>query len=289
MATPSSQYNALESFYTSTSGGNWIYPSGTYQWTFDTSEDPCLNPWEGLTCNYISSSNTYDIVSINLPGFNLVGTLPSDLSGLSALNVLDLRNNFLSSHIPESISTMTALKVINLGNNQLMNSGSLDLSLLTNLEIINLQGNRFEGNIENFLPSQSANNLTVIDISMNKFSGSLPAVLTSYSASLIYLNIGVNCIDLDSFEDDLKNIICNVNQLEQLIAPVIDGNCRDSALKIISPHRLRRRHQINLPQCLFTLPYISTINLAGNGIESNLEDDLPTSLSSSLIKLDFYI
>ncbi|XP_019091490.1 PREDICTED: probable LRR receptor-like protein kinase At1g51890 isoform X2 [Camelina sativa] len=80
--------------------------------------DPCaprLYRWEGLNCNY-PVSEPPRIISLNLSGSNLTGTISFDISKLTQLTVLDLSNNDLSGEIPEFLSDMK-LTLINLSGN----------------------------------------------------------------------------------------------------------------------------------------------------------------------------
>ncbi|XP_010500783.1 PREDICTED: probable LRR receptor-like protein kinase At1g51890 isoform X2 [Camelina sativa] len=80
--------------------------------------DPCapnLYRWEGLNCNY-PVSEPPRIISLNLSGNNLTGTITFGISKLTQLTVLDLSNNDLSGEIPEFFANMK-LTLINLSGN----------------------------------------------------------------------------------------------------------------------------------------------------------------------------
>ncbi|KAL9309382.1 putative LRR receptor-like serine/threonine-protein kinaseRLK-Pelle-LRR-I-1 family [Arabidopsis thaliana] len=112
--------------------------------------DPCapqLYRWEGLNCSY-PDSEASRIISLNLNGSELTGSITSDISKLTLLTVLDLSNNDLSGDIPTFFAEMKSLKLINLSGNpnlnltaipdsiqQRVNSKSLTLILGENLTL----------------------------------------------------------------------------------------------------------------------------------------------------------
>ncbi|KAF2607430.1 hypothetical protein F2Q68_00043605 [Brassica cretica] len=76
--------------------------------------DPCvpqLYRWEGLNCSYPDSEPSR-IISLNLNGSELNGTITSDISKLTQLIELDLSKNDLSGEIPAFFADMKLLKLI---------------------------------------------------------------------------------------------------------------------------------------------------------------------------------
>ena len=108
---------ALVNLYENTDGENWYSHIG-----YDGSPDNWLSTepishWEGLT---ISSGR---VISLDLEGNNLNGTLPASIGDLTALQMLNLSNNKLTGLIP------------------------IEVWNLTNLIELDLSGNTFSGNI----------------------------------------------------------------------------------------------------------------------------------------------
>jgi hypothetical protein len=65
-------------------------------WTKANVNAACTNPiWTGLSCN---NNNIY---AIELDNYNLVGTVPTSIDGLTALQTLNLANNSLSGDLPK--------------------------------------------------------------------------------------------------------------------------------------------------------------------------------------------
>ena len=68
--------------------------------------------WEGVTME------NGRVVELSLEDFGLTGAVPAEIGRLSALRVLNLRANQLTS-VPAEIGQLAALEELNLGNNQL--------------------------------------------------------------------------------------------------------------------------------------------------------------------------
>lgn len=82
MNLPSSQYQALYSFYNSTNGEgwNWKLPYSTmgYPWSFTSgtiNSDPCSSnyPWQGVYCSSVCTSKSCSVIEISLERYNLIG------------------------------------------------------------------------------------------------------------------------------------------------------------------------------------------------------------------------
>ncbi|KAJ3678985.1 hypothetical protein LUZ61_021149 [Rhynchospora tenuis] len=109
--------------------------------------DPCLPPtigaWDGLTCNYNSSTGTV-IQKVNLSSSDLTGEIDATFGNLISIDSLDLSFNNLTGPIPEFLANMPSLRVLNLAGNQL--SGSVPLVLLQrskdNLLVLSIEGNK---------------------------------------------------------------------------------------------------------------------------------------------------
>jgi len=141
----------LAYLYTQTDGDNWVYNDG---WFGSTD----LNTWGAL--------NIFDwhIVTINLAGNNLSGSIVSWLQNLSFLRLLDLNNNELTT---VNLSGLTALQWLYLNNNELT---TVDLSGLTDLQWLDLSNNELTTvNLSGLTALQwlylNNNELTTVDLS----------------------------------------------------------------------------------------------------------------------------
>ena len=177
---PSYQLNGLEFIYNSTNGYQWKWSSNVGHWNFSSSTvNPCLEYWEGVTCNSNCSTNAQSIcsvISLNLTNMNLSGTIPSQISTLTELESLEINNNpYLSGSIPTSIGMLCSLTVFMLTSNLL--SGVLptavgQLSVLQYLQISN-------NNVDGIIPTQvgKLKKLVSLQLNNNQFSQSIPTEL----------------------------------------------------------------------------------------------------------------
>ncbi|NOY97481.1 MAG: T9SS type A sorting domain-containing protein [Chlorobi bacterium] len=150
---------ALVALYNSTGGDNWENNSN---WLSGN-----VKEWYGIK---LAAGRVYEI---NLPGNNLDGTLPDELSNLSYLCRLYLNNNKLSQHYTVDFKKLQYLKEVNLADNDLSGRILEDLVWLQNLEKIELSGNNFSGEI----PEEAGQliNLTELSLHGNNFSGAIPS------------------------------------------------------------------------------------------------------------------
>ncbi|KAL8160547.1 hypothetical protein V2J09_002084 [Rumex salicifolius] len=167
--------------------------------------DPTPCSWTGVTCD----PNRTRVISLALPGTQLLGSLAPELGLLDQLQNLDLSNNFfngtlpetlfnasrlqnltlaendISGEIPASIPPESPLTYVNLSDNALAGSVPRNLSNLRNLTVVSLKGNYFSG----ALP-RGFRFVKVLDLSSNLFNGSLPSVIGG--EALGYLNLSSN-------------------------------------------------------------------------------------------------
>jgi Leucine-rich repeat (LRR) protein len=86
-----------------------------------------------------------DVTSVNVSGWGLVGTIPSQLSLLSGLTTLDLSYNQLTSTIPSQLSSLSGLTTLDLSYNALQGSIPPSLASLTALQVLRLNNNAIVG------------------------------------------------------------------------------------------------------------------------------------------------
>ncbi|CAL9055166.1 unnamed protein product [Musa banksii] len=133
--------SAMEVFLVSAALSNGTNPDdvtalGTLQRQFevllDWNGDPCLPlsyNWEWVRC---SSDEKPRITALILSGFGLTGVLPN-FGALTALETVDLHNNFLSGEIPDFLGNLPNLRKLNLADNDF--SGSIPSSLTQNTKL----------------------------------------------------------------------------------------------------------------------------------------------------------
>lgn len=131
--TPQSQIDALVALYNATNGPQW----SPIQWNIDS--DPCLNAWQGIKCDQYNN-----VYTVTLQKNNLVGTIPSEIENLPALQFFFLSGNNLTGSIPASIGALVGLQQIGFDSNELSGSIPSSFSKLTNLQSLFLQSNQLQ-------------------------------------------------------------------------------------------------------------------------------------------------
>jgi len=143
IATNPDDVAAVKSLYKSTNGPNWRVQTGWMK------GDPCSSPetgstWYGITCSTIN--NERRIVEIELEGYNLDGTIPTDFRKLSELRTLNLRDNKLNGMLQHAVFQIHTLQYIDLSINSI--TGPLPTKLsMPNLTQLLLQMNHLTGSI----------------------------------------------------------------------------------------------------------------------------------------------
>ncbi|MES2731011.1 MAG: leucine-rich repeat domain-containing protein [Bacteroidota bacterium] len=156
---------ALVALYNSTNGANWTNNTDWLTGKVDT--------WYGVTVN------GGKVTGLHLYGNQLIGSLPSELGNLTALQDLYLDNNQLNGSIPASMGKLTALRDLILLDNELSGSLPSELGSLTALQHLRLDNNQLSGNLPGTLGNMTS--LEQIVLSNNQVSGSLPSELGNLS------------------------------------------------------------------------------------------------------------
>ncbi|XP_061372595.1 probable inactive receptor kinase At5g10020 isoform X2 [Gastrolobium bilobum] len=147
-----------------------------------------------LSLNELSGSIPGSLVAspsltrLNLSGNLFTGALRLQSSGASELllmppyqpmEYLDVSNNSLEGVLPSDISRMGGLKLLNLARNGFSGQLPDELSKLSYLEYLDLSNNKFTGNI----PDKLSSSITVFNVSYNDLSGRVPENLQRFPPS----------------------------------------------------------------------------------------------------------
>lgn len=204
---------ALAALFESTNGNTW---TSNGRWGFD----PQVCSWSGVRCA------GGRVIGLNLANRNLNGSLPSEMSQLTALQMLDLSNNAIVGNLPEIDAPY--LRFANFANNAFSGRIPASWSHLENLEWLSLAQNRLTGSIP---PELGQLPLGTLYLQNNALSGALPLDFIM-NAGLANLDVSYNKLSLDDtvVQDFLQGL--NPHALEtQTVAPTevaisIDENNR---------------------------------------------------------------
>ena len=257
---PNPDYQALVDLYNATDGPKWANHD---KWLSGCS--PC--GWAGVTCNPNGR-----VISLYLPNNQLSGTLPTSLSALTRLKLLNLGKNQLTGAIPSSLGKLINLELLYLNNNQFSESIPSSLSALTELQLLDVSSNQVNGIIP--LGLSNLTKLNSLNLGKNKLTGPIPNSLSSLSElQLLYLNQNkLNGSLPASFSalTELQLVDISNNQLSGTIPSSLSALSKLKGLSL-------GKNQLNgsIPASLGQLTKLQLLDLSAN----QLSGCLPASLS----------
>jgi hypothetical protein len=107
------------------------------------------------------------------------GTLPSYISDLQSLKIINFDGGSLKGTIPDSLGSLCALEFINLHDNDLSGTLPPSLARLSNLTTAAFGENNLSGLLPSWLGNWSA--LRLLDLSFNQFEGTIPDTFSRLS------------------------------------------------------------------------------------------------------------
>jgi Leucine-rich repeat (LRR) protein len=259
---------ADSNLFTSSIPGNW---TGFYNLTYVL-----------LDYNYISNSIPSSIGVFNFTCHQLNCDDDSPVSKFIPEGVqvsmieFSASSNCLSGPIPGSIVTHTALRQVSLSSNMLTGRLTADINLLHSLQTLNVSNNDMSGP----LPLQYSNNLIIFSVSYNSFTGNIP------EAPFMAPNISVIDLSTNCFSGSFPSTICSAQTLSSLLMNALSSGegCRfDFAVWSWLFHGIisTRALSASLPSCIFELPHLVTLQLAGNAMVGSLPNiALPVNLTN---------
>lgn len=86
--------------------------------------------WHGITCNPMLQR----VTEINLPGYNLKGSISPHVGNLSYIKSFNLANNSFYGNIPQELGRLSQLQILSIRNNSLVGEIPTNLTGCTHLE-----------------------------------------------------------------------------------------------------------------------------------------------------------
>ncbi|KAF2309083.1 hypothetical protein GH714_000373 [Hevea brasiliensis] len=143
--------------------------------------DPCTESWKGVTCEGSA------VVSIQISGLGLSGTVGYLLSDLMSVRTFDLSVNNIHESIPYQLPPN--LTSLNLARNNFSGNLPYSISSMVSLTYLNVSRNSLSQPVGDVFSNLSL--FTTLDLSFNNFSGDLPSSFSS-SSNLSTLNVQNN-------------------------------------------------------------------------------------------------
>ncbi|KAL9327236.1 hypothetical protein ACSQ67_007881 [Phaseolus vulgaris] len=230
--------------------------------SWDRSDDPCGEPWEGVTCNKSR------VTSLGLSTMGLKGKLSGDIGQLSELRSLDLSfNRDLTGSLSPELGELSKLNILILAGCGFSGNIPDELGNLSELSFLALNSNNFTGKIPPSLGKLSK--IYWLDLADNQLTGPIP-VSTSTSPGLDLLLKAKHLFHtpkLFSSEMILIHILFDGNKLSGTIPSTL------LQVKTLEVLRLDRNFLTGeVPSNLNNLTTISELNLARNNFTGPLPD-----------------
>ncbi|XP_040988951.1 receptor-like protein EIX1 [Juglans microcarpa x Juglans regia] len=140
---------------------------------------------------------------------SLTGGIPFSIGMLKELEVLFLRNNYLSGELPPHWKNLSSLSVLDISNNSISGNFPSSMQYLSSLELLSLSQNHLEGELPSFFRYYTG--LRSLDLGGNKFFGNLSAWIGESLSSLLRLRLRSN-----SFEGSIPSQLCLLSGLRIL-------------------------------------------------------------------------
>ena len=255
----------------------------------------CLGNLSTLNSFYINNNHitgtipaalSYSLVSfieINASANALVGTIPESLCSITSMNFFDISFNQITGTVPTCITTSwLALKYLIINSNSLHGTIPTNIGIFSGLQLLQLYSNSFSGTIP--MDISTLNLLQNFLVQNNQFTGSIDILFAgpipsigdkNQLLSLNELHAITNC-----FTGSIPESICNVTTLTTLYMDgLTSGKACSSRLlpfTFITNKDSYSADQVvtgSIPSCLYSMPGLTSLHLAGNGIQSTLPNE----------------
>jgi Leucine-rich repeat (LRR) protein len=267
---PSTEIDALYDLYESTGGSYWDWHGTRNRWNF-TAPNPCVGPWQGVTCSVIASAGFVHVLQLELPRYKLAGTIPQSVANLTQLQVLNLVSNNLRGDVPETAGLLSELQNLDLSTNQLTGVIPITLGLLVQLNYLDLSANRLRGTIPESLGQLLQ--LSTLNLYRNLLTGAIPSSIGQLT-QLTELSVGKNGL-IGSVPNSLGQLVrltvlnLEDNQLTGTI-PGIFGQLDQLSVLLFGSNGLRG----TIPESLGQLTLLTQLTLSINQLTGSIPGSL---------------
>ncbi|CAL1374737.1 unnamed protein product [Linum trigynum] len=246
--------------------------------------------WPGVVCG----SGDQRVTALRLDGLALGGSISPSIGNLTYLSEIQLASNSLkgicqfSGELPSTLSNMSSLEVLDAGTNYLTGRVPDNLGVLKNLNWLSVEDNRLGGTSEDdfsFLGSfMNATKLEVLSLAGNGFRGVFPSSIVNLS-SITWLTLGSNGIygEIPESIGNLVNLTIFAVENNSLTGRIPSSIC---TLENLGQLGLQfNQLSGSVPSCLGNLKLLFLVNLSHN----NFSGEIPLSLAncSSMQQLYF--
>jgi Leucine-rich repeat (LRR) protein len=274
---PNSEIDALYGLYESTEGNYWTWYGAEDRWNF-SAPNPCVGPWQGVTCSTTASAGFVHVLQLQLRGYNLTGFIPQSVADLTELQILDLSWNNLRGTMPESLAQLGHLRKLHLYENMLIGTISDALGQLRLLTSLRLNNNLLSGRVPSSLGELTS--LMNLTLNTNRLTGSIPSSLGNLT-ELRKLSLYENLL-IGSIPGTIKNLLLledlalQINSLTGAI-PAALGNLLQLRTVLLFANQLSH----SIPDSIGNLALLRELQLSNN----HLTGIIPRSLPQNLIGL----
>ncbi|BFI41778.1 hypothetical protein MPTK2_8g02480 [Marchantia polymorpha subsp. ruderalis] len=271
--------------------------------TWDAATAHVCQGWTGVVCDPVSGG----VIEINLPNFNLKGTLSPKLGDLASLHELVLSNNSFTGVIPASLGDASALHTIRLDSNNLQGAIPDSLGQLTGLLTLDLHSNQLDGYIPKSLGGctslislvldsnqligtipdslKGCLGLQVLRVDDNQLTGGMPNFLDSLP-ELTVLHVSGNLLSgsIPSFSPQCSNLLSLSAAYNQLTGeiPGSIGNCTKLQTLLLDDNHLTG----SIPQEIEFLGDLSSLSLRGNNLTGTIPTSLGNLMNLTVVQID---
>ncbi|XP_039000494.1 putative receptor-like protein kinase At3g47110 [Hibiscus syriacus] len=213
------------------------------------------------------------------------GNIPSSISQLSGLTLLDLSYNSISGEIPPEIGKLVELQVLNLARNQISGRIPRNLGDLQQLNQIDLSGNQLVGQIPSSF--QNFQKLLSMDLSHNRLNGSIPKEILNIPSLSTVLNLSKNSLNGPIPEEIglLKSVVAIDLSMNHL-----SGNIPSSIKDCMSLEKLymaENKLSGPIPGEIGEVKALEVLDLSSNQLSGSIPADLQKLQILQLLNLSF--